>query len=193
VKPVPVVAAAAAPVRAALPVAAAAVIQPSDDVSIDDEWITIDGKRKHWEELTPAEKARVRSAVANARAALERTHIDREKIMRDVAAATNNINIEELKANIARSQAGAAEAMSGIDASAAYIRASGQDPEQVKESVRRALESARAIDVESIKRAVSAIDQRQVAQSLDGAEESMRKARAELDRIDARMRADQRP
>jgi beta-lactamase regulating signal transducer with metallopeptidase domain len=193
VKPVPVVAAAAAPVRAALPVAAAAVIQPSDDVSIDDEWITIDGKRKHWEELTPAEKARVRSAVAKARAALERTHIDREKIIRDVAPATNNINIEELKANIARSQAGAAEPMSGIDASAAYIRASGQDPEQVKESVRRALESARAIDVESIKRAVSAIDQRQVAQSLDGAEESMRKARAELDRIDARMRADQRP
>jgi beta-lactamase regulating signal transducer with metallopeptidase domain len=193
VAPVPVVAAAAAPVAASLPVAAAAVIQPSDDLSIDDEWITIDGTRKHWEELTPAEKARVRGAVANARAALERTHIDREKIMRDVAAATDNIRIEELQANIARSQAGAAEALRGIDASAAYLRASGQDPEQVKESVRRALESARAIDVESIKRAVSAVDQRQIAQSLDGAEQSMRKARADLDRIEARMRADQRP
>jgi len=192
VKPVPIVAA-ATPVPVALPVATAAVIQPSDDVSIDDEWITIDGNRKHWEELTPAEKARVRSAVANAREALARTHIDREKIMRDVAAATNNINIDELQASLASSQAGAAEALRGIDASAAYIRASGQDPEQIKESVRRALESARAIDVEAIKRAVSAVDQRQIAQSLDGAEQSMRKAKADLDRVEARMRADQRP
>jgi beta-lactamase regulating signal transducer with metallopeptidase domain len=181
----------ASPAHAVLPAAATTVIQPEGNLSIEDGWVTIDGTRKRWEELTPAEKARVRSAVAEARAALERTHIDREKIMRDVAAATRDINLEELKANLARSRSDVAQALRGIDASAPYLRASGQDPEQLKASVRQALESARAVDVEAIKRAVSAVDQRQIAASLDGAEESMRKARADLEEIAARMRADQ--
>ena len=174
-----------------LPAAAAAVIKPGDDLSIDGDWVTIDGKRKRWEELTPAEKARVRSAVASARAALERTHIDRERIMRDVGAAANKINMEEIQASIARAQINTAEVMRGIEAGAPYLRESGQDPERIKASVRQALESAHAVDVEAIKRAVSAIDQRKMAEALTGAEESVRKAKVDLDRIDARIRAEQ--
>ncbi|HEY4070749.1 MAG TPA: M56 family metallopeptidase [Sphingomicrobium sp.] len=188
---VPVAAAAAAvqPAPAAVPHATAG---PDDsDLTIHDGMVTIDGKTKRWEELTPAEKVRVRSAVAKAREALANTHIDQAQIMRDVAAATDKIDFEKLQRDLSQSQAGVAEAMSGLDGAAPYIRAAGQDPEQLKASVRQAMEAARNIDVEAIKRAVSAIDQRKMAETLAGAEESMRKATAELDRMDARMRADE--
>lgn len=173
------------------PAAPAPRVYVSDrDISINGDLITIDGQAKRWEDLTPAEKSRVRSVVAEARAALENTHIDREKIMRDVAAATDKIDLDELQRNLAQSKAGVADAIRGIDESAAYIRASGQDPEQLKTTVREALESVRGIDVEAIKRSVAAIDQQKLAQSLAGAEQSMQKAKADLDRLDAKMRAD---
>lgn len=192
----PIIAAAAADQAArsvppAAPERKDAVSMSDDDLSISGDLITIDGKTKRWEELTPAEKARVRSAVAKAREALANTHIDQAQIMRDVSAATQKIDIEELQRSLAQSQAGVAEAMRGLDASAPYIRAAGEDPEQLKASVREAMESVRGIDVEAIKRAVSAIDARKMAESLAGAEQSVAKAKAELDRMDARIRADQ--
>ncbi|HEY7005085.1 MAG TPA: M56 family metallopeptidase [Sphingomicrobium sp.] len=201
----PAPAAHAIPVLAAVPVAAAAVavqpapaaapraaIEPDDsDLSISDGMITIDGKTKRWEELTAAEKVRVRAAVAKAREALANAHIDQAQIMRDVAAATQKIDMAKLQRDLAQSQAGVAEAMRGLDSSAPYLRASGLDPEQLKASVRTAMDAARNVDFEAINRAVSAVDQRKIAESLAGAEESMRKAQAELDSMDARMRADE--
>jgi hypothetical protein len=97
----------------------------------------------------------------------------------------------KLQRDLAQSQAGVAKAVRGLDESASYIRASGLDPEQLKASVRTAMDAARNVDFEAINRAVKAVDQRKIAESLAGAEESMRKAKAELDRMDARMRADE--
>lgn len=182
---------AAVPAATTAPSPPRAKLYGHDSLSIDGDLITIDGQTKRWEDLTPAEKTRVRAAVAEARTALENTHIDGEQIMRDVAAATSKIDLGELQRNLAQSKAGVDEAIRGIDESAPYIRASGQDPEQMKNTVRVALESVRGIDVEAIKHAVSAVDQQKLAQSLAGAEQSVRKAKADLDRLDAKMRADE--
>lgn len=209
--PVPVQAVPAAPAVATpvAPVVAAAAIQApppmppvparpaaiapraNGDVGIHGDLITIDGKTKRWEDLTPAEKAKVSAAIANARAALEKTHIDRARIMRDVTAATHNIDVAQLQRSIAQSEAGVAEAVRAVDANAALLRASGQDPEKLKASVRQAVESARRIDIEAIRTAMASVDPQKMALTLSGAEESIARARAELDRMDARLRAEQ--
>ena len=185
------IAASAAAIQAATPAASEARESADrDNLTITGELITIDGKTKRWEELTPAEKVKVRAAIAEARAALAKTHIDQAQIMRDFTAATAKIDFADLQRSLAQSQAGIAEAMRGLDASAPYIRAAGQDPEHLKVSVRGAMESVRGIDVEAIKSAVGAIDQPKLAEALAGAEQSMAKAKIELDRMDARIRAD---
>lgn len=185
----PMIAAAVA-VQAA-PAPRAIVVPDDSDLSINDGMIMIDGKTRRWEELTPAEKGRVRAAVAKARGALANTHIDHARIMRDVAAATKNVDLAKVQRDLAESQANVAETIRGLDAAGPYIRAAGQDPEQLKASVREAMDAAKRIDFAQIQRAVSSIDEGKIARSLAGAEESMRKATAELDRMDARMKADE--
>lgn len=179
----------AAPVAPTPPAAPARPLRVDHNLSIDGDWITIDGQRKRWEQLTPAEKTKVESAVAEARAAMAKVHIDRTKIMSDVASV-RRIDVEKLQREVARAQAGAADAMRSVEANSAVLRASGEDPERIKESVREAMESARRVDMNEVRRAISEVDEAKMAKTLAEAEQSMAKARADLDRIDARIRAD---
>jgi hypothetical protein len=52
------------------------------------------------------------------------------------------------------------------------------------------MESVRAIDAEKIQRALEAADPQRISAALDHADQAMRRAQAELDRIDARVRED---
>lgn len=178
----------AAPVAPTPPAPPARPLRVDHNLSIDGDWITIDGQRKRWEQLTPAEKAKVESSVAEARAAMAKVHIDRAKIMNDVAAV-RRIDVEKLQREVARAQAGAADAMRSVEANSALLRASGEDPERIKASVREAMESARRVDMNEVRRAISEVDEAKMAKTLAEAEQSMAKARADLDRIDARIRA----
>lgn len=183
---------AAAPISAAASTAAQPARSEADrDLTIDDDYVTIDGVRKRWQDLTPAEKTEVRRAVANARTALEKVHLDRDQIMRSVAAIPTEIQMQRMQADLAGAQASADAAARNLDAHADEIRAAGQDPQQMKETVRRALESVHAVDWQRVQQAVASIDQRKIAQSVAGAEQSVRAAKAQLDRIEARMRENQ--
>jgi hypothetical protein len=95
-----------------------------------------------------------------------------------------------LQRDLAQAQAGVAEAMRGLDASGPYLRSSGRDPEQLKATIRSAMDSVHGIDAQAIQRSIAAIDQRKIAASIAGAQDSMRAAKAELDRLDARMKQD---
>jgi hypothetical protein len=116
-------------------------------------------------------------------------HIDQAKVMRDVAVV-QQIRLGDMQRQLAQSQASVAEAMRGVDASAPYLRWSGQDPEQIRSTIRTAMASVQAVDPRVIERAIGAVDQRKIADSIAKAQESMRAASAELDSLDARMRAD---
>jgi beta-lactamase regulating signal transducer with metallopeptidase domain len=202
VQPVPVVPVTAAvavqPAQAPGAVAPAAVparapaerARGHDDLTIDRDYIVIDGKKKRWEELTPAEKARVSAEVAKAREALANTHIDQAKIMQDVARARDEVNMDRIQRELANSKTGVAEALRNLDENQRYIRAAGQDPEQMKAAIREAMESLRTIDPEQIKRDIGAVDPQRIAAEVAGAQESMRAAKAELDRLQARIDAD---
>jgi beta-lactamase regulating signal transducer with metallopeptidase domain len=174
---------AAIPVRPAAPVLAAAALAPpaaqreNESITIRDEMITIDGRTKRWEQLTPAEKARVREGVAKARAGLAKAHLGRDRALREVGDAMAKVRLhrDEL-GRLAETNARIAETMRRLD-----------DPR-----IRAALESARAIDVAAIQRSIAAIDEQKIAASLAKADEAMRSAEAELDRLEVRMRTDPR-
>jgi hypothetical protein len=181
---------AAAPVSIAS-AAPATRVYDRDNLTINGDLVTIDGVTKRFEDLTPAEKARVRDAVARARASLQNVHIDRDRIARALAAMPDERRMAELQRELARTQASAAE-----NAEAARRSVAAVDWRRVAQSVEDARRSVAAIDwprvrqsVEDARRSVAAVDWPRVAQSVAGAQQSVDNAKAELDRIQARLDA----
>ena len=81
--------------------------------------------------------------------------------------------------------------MREIDAHAADIRRSGQDPEAIKAQVRASLKTVEAIDIEAITRqAMASVDPAKIAASVASAEASVAKAQAEIDRLELRFKDD---
>ena len=79
------------------------------------------------------------------KAELARNRIDREEIQRDVREAMKDVKIdqEELRRDLAEAREEIDRAMREVDAHAADIRRSGQDPEQIKAQIRASLKSGR--------------------------------------------------
>ena len=178
--PVPVL-----PVPAVAAVAQPAPVAPVAPVNIRDDKVTINGQTKKWSELTPAEKAEVRRSVAQAREEISR--INRGEIQREVREAMNEARIsqDEMRRELAQARAEVDEAMREIDAHSADIRRSGQDPEQIKATVRASLKAVEAIDVQAITRsALASVDPAVMNAALAAAEAGLEKAEAELERID---------
>lgn len=191
---VPAIAAAqTAPMALPAPPAPAAPTHPVKSINIHEGVVTIDGKTKRFSELTPAEKAEVRRSVAEARRGLAESHVNRGEIDREVREAMQEVKIdrEEIARDLAEAREEIARAMAGIDVRSAELRRSGVNPEQLKATIRTAMKSVEAIDVDRItKEALASVDRGQIEASIAAAEESVRAAEAELDQIEEPDRED---
>ena len=157
------------------------------DLRINDGMISINGQTKRWQDLTPAEKQRVRGELARAKEELSRTRIDRAEIERDVreALAEARIDKDEMRRELEDARREIGQAMREIDAHAADIRRSGRSPEAIKAQIRASLKSVEAINVEAITReALASVDPAKIAASVAAAEASVARAQAEIDRLD---------
>ena len=179
-----------APAAPLAPVAPVAPNAPNATMHVDGDTVTINGRTKRWQDLTPAERAHIRSEIAKARAELSRNRIDRAAIQREVneAMADARVDKQDLARDLAEARAEIAEAMREIDANAAQIRRAGHDPEAIKAQVRASLAAVQAIDVEAITRqAMAAVDPQVVAASIAAAEASIARATAEMERLESRL------
>jgi bla regulator protein BlaR1 len=178
--------ASAAPIAPAAPAAPVAPVQPVKSPMIDGYVTMADGNSKKWRDLTPAERVEMRRSIAEARQQLARARIDRQEVSREIRQAMEKARVErdDISRDLAKAQAGIAQAMKEIDAHAADIRRSGQDPEQLKATIRASLKSVGNIDVEAIKpQALASVDSAQIEASVAAAEASIRAAEEQLDRI----------
>jgi len=177
------------------PAAAARPVRPetgptfnSGDMTINEDRVTIDGKTKRWEELTPEERARVRAAVAKARTALANTHINQAQILESLRNVPDAKRMAEIQHEVQQAQVNAAQAAQNINISGADLRRWGVDPEQLQANIRTALQSVQTIDLS----ALQTIDRDKITADVSGAQRSMEKAKAELARIQARLDAEDR-
>ena len=164
-----------------------------DNLTISGDMVTINGVRKRWEDLTPAEKARVRSAVAKANQALAGVHIDQARIAQDLAHIPNQAQMAELQQQLARTQVRVAQSADAARRSVAAV-----DWPRVAQSMDDARRAVAAVDWQRInqsfadaKRSLGVVDQAKIAESVARAAQSMTAAKAELARIQARIEADQ--
>jgi len=182
--------------KAIAPVAAVAALsaQPAKEavershsnLSIDDGKITFNGQTKQWKDLTPAEKAEVRKSLAEARAEIAR--VNNGDIQRNVqeAIAEARMNQVEMHRELAQARIEIDQALREIDAHSAELRRAGQDPEQVKATVRASLKAVEAIDIEKITReAMASVDPATINAAMAAAQSGLDKAEAELRRAEA--------
>ena len=72
-----------------------------------------------------------------------------------------------------------------------HIRRSGQNPEEIKATIRASLKQVEAIDVEAITRkALASVDHEKIAASVAQAEASIAKAQADIERLEERYNDD---
>jgi beta-lactamase regulating signal transducer with metallopeptidase domain len=187
--------AAVAPVAAIAPAAPAVPVRPAKSLDFDGEGtIHINGKVKQWRDLTPEEKAEVRQSIAHAKKELARTRIDREEINREIreAMAEAKLDKEELQRDLAEARDEIERALRDVDAHVVDIRRSGQNPDQIKATIRASLKSVEAIDVEAITRqAMASVDHRAIEASVAAAEASVARAQAEIERVEAQFDDDE--
>jgi hypothetical protein len=161
-------------------------------MSINRDFVTIDGKRKRWEDLTPAEYARVKAAVAKARTELANTHIDEAKLQRDLANVPDKARIAQIQGQLAATRAKLAESARSMDAKIAAARAAGRQPDDLELAISEKLRSLQNVDLSEAMRSLSNIDSKKIAQQVAGAQQSIERAKMELDQIQARIDADPR-
>ena len=163
---------------------------PADNLQVDGDAVTINGRTKNWSDLTEAERQHIRGELAKARAELSRTKIDRADIERQVreALSTAKVDKEELRRDLAEARVEIEQAVREIDANAAQLRRSGQDPEAIKAQVRASLKAVEAIDIEAITRqAMASVDPARIAASVAAAEAGLAQAHAEIERLERRL------
>jgi len=179
----------AAPMAPLAPMPPVAPLPPTDrhsSFNVNGNMVTINGRTKHWNQLTPAEKQLVRGELARAREELRKTKINRAEIERDVREAMAEVRADhqDMTRDLAEAKVEIANALREIDANAVHIRAAGQDPEVIKAQVRASLASVQAIDVEKIRReALASVDPVKIAATVASAEAQIARAQAEIDRM----------
>ncbi|MCL6684519.1 M56 family metallopeptidase [Sphingomonas alba] len=158
--------------------------------NVNGDNVFINGKTKRWNELTPSEKAYVRSELARARQELKNTKIDRAEIDREVREALKEAQADhaDMARELAQAKVEIANAMREIDANAEELRRAGQNPEAIKAQVRASLAQVQAIDVDKIRReAMASVDPAKIAASVAQAQAQIDKAQAEIDRMEDKL------
>jgi beta-lactamase regulating signal transducer with metallopeptidase domain len=155
-----------------------------EDMTIDQDFVVIDGQKKRWQDLTPAEFARVKTAVAKARTSLANTYLNQAQLMRDLANLPDKAQLEQLQRQLSDAQVRASEALRRI----AQERAAGRDPDGLEAAISERLAPLRNVDL----RGLAMIDRQKLAADVGNAAQGMENAKAELARIQARIDADPR-
>jgi hypothetical protein len=194
-----------APAAGVLPVAAsAAVVQAApaelpmpdlhgvklgkDDVSFfDDDTIYMDGKRRRLEQLSPAERAKLRSTLAKAKADLAHERAELPQQLADIKEQTDKIRSGEMRRELVEARQEMRKALAELDSQAAALRASGQDPAKLRAELQKDLREAEATDIDGeIARALTEANPQKIQAELQSAEQQLVRIRARLDQLDRR-------
>ena len=138
-----------------------------------------------WDQLNRQERAEVRVEIDKARHQLERerSHIDRD--MANARDEMEKFRNGDFQREMANARVEMANAIRELDANAADIRRSGQDPEALKAQVRASLREVEHMDVAKIARdAMASVNPDRMRADLERAEASLAQATARLDQLD---------
>jgi hypothetical protein len=149
--------------------------------------VTINGVTKRWDELTPAERAKIRADLAKARQDIKR---ELDRLPQELAKAQREMEhfrSGEFQREMAEAREEIRRAMREVDSQRDHLRKAGVDPESLKADIQRSLAEVEKMDIDKIVReALASVDMNKIRAEMDGAERSLEEVERKLESTEPR-------
>jgi hypothetical protein len=153
----------------------------------EDDRVLINGKVKRLEELTGAERTKLRTTILKSQRELAHERAELPHELAQLRREANRARSGEIRREHMRDIEDMRRDLAAIDAEAAAMRAEGEDPEKRKAELLRDLREAEAVDIAAEEReAIEEADPRKVEADLRAEEAQMARMLARLDQLDGR-------
>lgn len=202
-RPAPAASAPAAPMAAALAPAAApetqfqrmadgsvklpggVILDKGSTAFFDDDRVLIDGQVKRVDDMSRAERAKLRAIIAKSRRDLERERAELPARLAEVRKETEEIRSGEFKRDLLETRADLRKDLAELDSQAAELRAAGENPEKLKAEILESLREAEAIDIDKqVRTALAELDPDKLVAEFRNAEAQMARLQARLEQLD---------
>jgi chromosome segregation ATPase len=149
--------------------------------------VLINGKVKRLDQLTSAERSKLRATILRSQRELARERAELPGELAELRREADRARSGELRRELTRDREDLRRDLAEIDSEAAELRARGEDPEKRKAEILKELREAEATDIDKeILEAIEAADPRKVEAELRTDEEQMARMLARLDQLDRR-------
>ena len=153
----------------------------------DNDNVLINGKVKGLDQLTPAERSRLRTIIAESQRDLARERAELPTELADLRREADRARSGEIRREYTQDLEDLKRDLAEIDSQADDLRKNGQDPEKLKAEIRASLRSVEAIDIDKqISEALEAANPDKIQAELVAAEQQMTRLLARLDQLDRR-------
>jgi beta-lactamase regulating signal transducer with metallopeptidase domain len=163
------------------------VLGRNDVAFMGDDTILINGKRKTLEQLTLAERSRLRSEILKSQRDLVRERAELPQRLAEAQRELDRARSGLMKREYLRDLEDMKRDLAEVDSEAAEMRANGEDPAKRKAEILRDLKEEQAIDIDKeIAEAVRDADPAKITAELQQAEQQMQRMLVKLNQLDGR-------
>lgn len=149
--------------------------------------VLMDGKVMRLEQLTPAERSKLRAVIAKSQRDLARERAELPQRLAEAQRDLERARSGLMKADYLRDLQDMRRDLADIDSEAAEMRAAGEDPAKRKAEIERDLKEAQSIDIDKeIAEAMRDANPAKIKGELESAEQQMTRMLARLNQLDGR-------
>jgi beta-lactamase regulating signal transducer with metallopeptidase domain len=152
-----------------------------------DDRILMNGKIMRVEDMTPAERAKLRSVIAKSQRDLVRERAELPARLAEARQELDRARSGLMKQDYLRDIEDMKRDLAEVDSEAAEMRADGEDPAKRKAEIERDLREAQSVDIDKeIREAIEDADPAKITGELQSAEQQMTRLLARLDQLEGR-------
>jgi hypothetical protein len=170
-----------------VPVIGGVTFAPDTIAFFEDDSVLINGKRKRLEQLTGAERSKLRAVILESQREQVRERAELPRQLAELRREAERARSGELRRQLMRDREDLRRDLAEVDSQADELRAEGEDPEKRKAEIREDLREAEAVDIDKeIREAIESADPDRIAAELRAEEQQMSRMLARLDQLDRR-------
>lgn len=159
----------------------------NDVAFMEDDTVLINGKRKRLEQLSGAERTRLRATILRSQQDLVRDRAELPMRLAEARREARRARSGELRREHMQEIEDLRRDLAEVNSRAAELRAEGEDPVKMKAEILRDLRDAQATDIAGEEReAIAEADAAKAEAELRREEQQMVRMKARLDRLDRR-------
>jgi hypothetical protein len=152
-----------------------------------DDTVLIDSKRKSLDQLTAAERSKVRAAILKSQKDLARDRAELPSRLAEARREADRARSGEMKKELLQDREDMRRDLAEIDSDAAEMRANGEDPAKRKAEILRDLREAEATDIDKeVRETLEEANPARITAEVRDEEQQMARMLSRLNQLDKR-------